>query len=260
MKLSKMPWPFMTSQEIPPIFISWFFRYFSMQATSPIEIGAPLRVELESDICTEDGRPKENAFHTCKRICINRLQDKYLRKFVASESYLRYILDLRTSIENTVSIFSELEISVAIPDRFTQTKWYADSKWFWCAIVIWFVLYNDVSCTPESIRGKDISIRCFIYKFYAPSIDQNSTDSKELVRQFICIHILRDIIRIPTSKRFIWSCPWIWKRWNFRNLAEIDDLGRYRPLYDDSLAQDGATPSKYALNFRNFKTTNSDWN
>ncbi|PAV87805.1 hypothetical protein WR25_11869 isoform D [Diploscapter pachys] len=177
-------------------------KYFSMQATSPIEIGAPLRVELESDICTEDGRPKENAFHTCKRICINRLQDKYLRKFVASESYLRYILDLRTSIENTIDLprpngmrtRSGSDVPSSSDSSFTTT----------------FHAHQNL------LEGKT-----------SPSV-ASSTNSTP-----------RRSIRTPRTPKS-------------SNLAEIDDLGRYRPLYDDSLAQDGPTPSKLKLKLRKY--------
>lgn len=45
-----------------------------MQATDPLKFGAKIRIQVESDICTESGRPSPNCFHAPRRLAVSVLE------------------------------------------------------------------------------------------------------------------------------------------------------------------------------------------
>uniref|UniRef100_A0A8R1I1B3 RGS domain-containing protein n=1 Tax=Caenorhabditis japonica TaxID=281687 RepID=A0A8R1I1B3_CAEJA len=79
-------------------------KYFSMQATNMIDLGAAIRAEMESLICEESGRPNRKAFRTARSACFCRLQDKYLSHFLRSSFYHNYLTDLQSFIDSTVEL------------------------------------------------------------------------------------------------------------------------------------------------------------
>lgn len=46
-----------------------------MQALSPIEIGAAARQAMESEICSDGGRPARSSFCTAKQFCCLRIEN-----------------------------------------------------------------------------------------------------------------------------------------------------------------------------------------
>lgn len=48
-----------------------------MQATEPLKFGAKIRIQMESDICSESGRPSLNSFDTARRLAISILEQVY---------------------------------------------------------------------------------------------------------------------------------------------------------------------------------------
>ncbi|KAK6048133.1 regulator of G protein signaling domain protein, partial [Cooperia oncophora] len=55
--------------------MSIYDKYFSMQAISPIQIGDTARRRMESEICSDGGRPLHSSFHSAKQYCFLRIHD-----------------------------------------------------------------------------------------------------------------------------------------------------------------------------------------
>ncbi|CAI5445557.1 unnamed protein product [Caenorhabditis angaria] len=162
-------------------------KYFSMQATNPINSGAPIRSEMESLICDESGRPNKNCFKNAYAFCYFRLQDKYLTDFVRSSSFQQYLLDLRNFIENTVEL----------PRKTRQ---------------------SSSSCSSSA----DSQSHSYSFNFSTPkksrkNVEFSSDSDPEKTPK-----------TTPRSSR----------------LAEIDEIGKYHALYDDSHTQIMKTPTR----------------
>ncbi|VDK53835.1 unnamed protein product [Cylicostephanus goldi] len=106
-------------------------KYFSMQAVSSLQVDDHVRQVMESEICSDSGRPLRSAFSNAKQSCMQRLvkaflpvieyknflllsrvnlyctcitrsynhSQKYLRAFVRSPGYLNYLIELEAEIE-----------------------------------------------------------------------------------------------------------------------------------------------------------------
>uniref|UniRef100_A0A183G3Y1 RGS domain-containing protein n=1 Tax=Heligmosomoides polygyrus TaxID=6339 RepID=A0A183G3Y1_HELPZ len=162
--------------------MSIYDKYFSMQALSPIEIGAAARQAMESEICSDGGRPARSSFCTAKQFCCLRIENRYLERFVQSPGYHTFLLELETEVRNTV------------------------------AKIVRILSVLTFSEAPQS--------------------------------QLVWVsHILRFFITSFSSVTFS----------NFpRNLAEVDCMGQYHVLYDDSLAQERTTPSRIRQKLRKY--------
>uniref|UniRef100_A0A914RXS7 Uncharacterized protein n=1 Tax=Parascaris equorum TaxID=6256 RepID=A0A914RXS7_PAREQ len=45
-----------------------------MQASEPLKFGAKIRIQIETDICTESGRPSANCFENARRLAVSILE------------------------------------------------------------------------------------------------------------------------------------------------------------------------------------------
>ncbi|RCN49505.1 hypothetical protein ANCCAN_04446 [Ancylostoma caninum] len=79
-------------------------RYLSMQALTPLLVGDNVRQIVESEICSDTGRPLRSSFVSAKQFCMQRLGEKYLRRFVGSPCYQSYLIELETEVQNTVEL------------------------------------------------------------------------------------------------------------------------------------------------------------
>ncbi|XGW18334.1 hypothetical protein V3C99_002736 [Haemonchus contortus] len=172
--------------------MSIYNKYFSMQALSPIEIGDTARRKMESEICSDDGRPLRSSFHIAKRNCSLRIHDRYLENFVKSPAYQEFLKELEAEIQYTVEL-------------------------------------------PRSNRA----VKC----------GSSSSDTQALL--FNQHFDVPDFKSTPPS-RSSQPSPLLVRRNRSLNLAEIDCMGQYRVLYDDSLAQDNTTPSKIRQKLRKY--------
>ncbi|XP_070572257.1 A-kinase anchor protein 10, mitochondrial-like [Ptychodera flava] len=78
-------------------------RYFSLQATNPVGFSDAVRFEVECNICREDG-PLPDCFATSLKIADNTLEKVYLRGFLSSEIYYKYLNELIHQIKNDQGI------------------------------------------------------------------------------------------------------------------------------------------------------------
>ncbi|XP_034230837.1 A-kinase anchor protein 10, mitochondrial [Thrips palmi] len=75
-------------------------KYFSLQATCPLGFSDKIRVEIEHNICCEDGPPPD-CFSKPLRIVLRFLNKNYLRPFLESQLYLKYLSELVNTIQAT---------------------------------------------------------------------------------------------------------------------------------------------------------------
>ncbi|GMR42148.1 hypothetical protein PMAYCL1PPCAC_12343, partial [Pristionchus mayeri] len=154
-------------------------RYISLQARMPIEISDVSRTQIESLICTPEGKPCRNCFGTAKKSSISLLTRKYRDAVNGSSSFRDYINDLHLSIENTIEL-------PFLNNRRGR---------------------GDSHSGNSSSNGTTISLPRS--NEYLERRWNTSTTSTTVT----------PTINSPRSSR----------------LAEVDELGRYRPLYDNSL-------------------------
>ncbi|VDO42268.1 unnamed protein product [Haemonchus placei] len=186
--------------------------YFSMQALSPIEIGDTARRKMESEICSDDGRPLRSSFHIAKRNCSLRIHDRYLENFVKSPAYQEFLKELEAEIQYT---------------RFSS--------------LFFFKLEKPGGCVDLQVElpRSNRAVKC----------GSSSSDTQALL--FNQHFDVPDFKSTPPS-RSSQPSPLLVRRNRSLNLAEIDCMGQYRVLYDDSLAQDNTTPSKIRQKLRKY--------
>ncbi|XP_033627515.1 A-kinase anchor protein 10, mitochondrial-like [Asterias rubens] len=86
-------------------------QYFSLQATCPIGFADSIRLEVETNICREDG-PLPDCFATSMRKAYTTLETVYFPGFIQSELYYRFLTELINTIKSEhASINSDLSVA-----------------------------------------------------------------------------------------------------------------------------------------------------
>ncbi|EYC30489.1 hypothetical protein Y032_0005g2675 [Ancylostoma ceylanicum] len=182
----------LSSEELLEDAMCVYDRYLSMQALTPLLVSDNVRRNVESEICSDTGRPLHTSFLSAKQFCMERLSERYLRKFVGSPCYQSYLIELETEVQNTI------ELPAA----------------------------NREILRAGSSSSESLPI-VFDRTFEAPDCKRVSTVSAQ-------------------------HSPLLAKRNRALNLAEVDCMGQYHVLYDDSLAQDSTTPSRLRQKLRKY--------
>ncbi|KAK6743206.1 hypothetical protein RB195_010457 [Necator americanus] len=167
-------------------------KYFSMQALTPLRVDVSVRQAMESEICSDSGRPLRSSFLSVKELCMDSLREKYLGRFVQSPGYQNYLIELEGEVQNMI------ELPLANRDGVRAGSSSSDS------------LPVTLCANFEAADCKRASVKSAMY-------------SPLLTRQNRSL-----------------------------NLAEIDCMGQYHVLYDDSLAQDSNTPSRIRRKLRKY--------
>lgn len=76
-------------------------KYFSLQATNPVGFPTDIRLKIESDICREGG-PLPTCFDLPYYI-VYRTLNKYVKTFLESELYYKYLSEMIHSVDQTWS-------------------------------------------------------------------------------------------------------------------------------------------------------------
>lgn len=74
------------------------FRYFSLQATNPLNVGDDIRIKVEESICREEG-PLANCFEHPRRLILKILEINYFQSFLQSQLYFKYLSELISTIQ-----------------------------------------------------------------------------------------------------------------------------------------------------------------
>ncbi|KAE8752773.1 hypothetical protein FOCC_FOCC000511 [Frankliniella occidentalis] len=75
-------------------------KYFSLQATCPLGFSNKIRVQIEHNICSENGPPSTCFSHPLK-IVEKFLNKNYLKPFLESQLYMKYLSELINTIQAT---------------------------------------------------------------------------------------------------------------------------------------------------------------
>ncbi|CAJ0597900.1 unnamed protein product [Cylicocyclus nassatus] len=168
-------------------------KYFSMQAVSSLQVNDHVRQVMESEICTDSGRPLRSSFLSAKQSCMQRLVKKYLRAFVRSPGYLNYLIELEAEVCNAIEL--------PRPNR--EKNCAAGSSSSDSLLMNFGKTFESPVCKPASVKSAQ----------YSPLLGRH-------------------------DKSF--------------NIAEVDCMGQYHVLYDDSLTQDFSTPAKIRQKLRKY--------
>ncbi|XP_064460446.1 A-kinase anchor protein 10, mitochondrial-like isoform X2 [Ornithodoros turicata] len=77
-------------------------KYFSLQATSPLGFSDAIRLEVEQNICREEG-PLPNCFEKPVMILMQHMEKNHLRHFLSSQLYVKYITECIQTIQTAQS-------------------------------------------------------------------------------------------------------------------------------------------------------------
>ncbi|KAK6101583.1 Regulator of G protein signaling domain family protein [Brugia pahangi] len=174
-------------------------KYFSMQATEPLKFDSKTRIQIESDICLGNGRPASSCFEAARLMALRILEQNYLKRFSASPAFVKYLQKLMVQVENCVELPN--------PNIRKQT------------------LVTDSDQSSDTSLPLSLFDRA-AYRNLTPSLsptllslnrDEYETTSQPDSSNFCGMSISRS----GRSKASI-------------SLATVDDMGRYRPMYDNS--------------------------
>lgn len=103
-------------------------KYFSLQATSSLRISNSIRFKIEEKICSECG-PITHCFDLPLCIIERYLDRKYLKQFVTSQLFYKYLSELLQKIDGGLTVRKEHEQSVgaaAAARKSRHRKTYSD--------------------------------------------------------------------------------------------------------------------------------------
>ncbi|CAG9536725.1 unnamed protein product [Cercopithifilaria johnstoni] len=177
-------------------------RYFSMQATEPLKFDSKTRIQIESDICLGNGRPSSSCFETARLMALRILEQNYLKRFSASPAFVKYLQKLMAQVEN----------SVELPNQNMRKRTPGTSS----------DQSSDTS-TPSSLFDK-ITYRNLTHldpSLSAALLPLNREECEKASQPDSSNFCGTNILRIGRSRANV-------------SLATVDDMGRYRPMYDNS--------------------------
>ncbi|GFG35579.1 hypothetical protein Cfor_07596 [Coptotermes formosanus] len=80
-------------------------KYFSLQATCPLGCSDKIRFYVEHNICREEG-PLPDCFRKPADIVFNVLEKNFLKPFLTSELYFKYLSELINTVQSVPSLLS----------------------------------------------------------------------------------------------------------------------------------------------------------
>lgn len=182
-------------------------KYFSMQATEPLKFGAKMRIQIESDICTESGRPSPMCFESARRLAVSILEQNYLKRFLASPPFIKFLYE----------IMGQIESSIELPNPNRKKKHFASSSDQSSEISLPSALFEKKSRVSSlSQLGSSAS---------SALLPMGSNEEDETASQADSVQSFGPD-GTPRSRH---------NRTGI-SLARIDDFGRYRPMYDNSFS------------------------
>uniref|UniRef100_A0A158Q8D6 RGS domain-containing protein n=1 Tax=Elaeophora elaphi TaxID=1147741 RepID=A0A158Q8D6_9BILA len=177
-------------------------RYFSMQATEPLKFDSKTRIQIESDICLGSGRPSPNCFETARLKALRILEQNYLKRFSASPAFVKYLQKLMAQVENNVEL----------PNPNMRRRTYGTSSDQSSDTNISTSLfdkatYRSLTHLDPSLPATSLPLNREEYETGSQPDSSNSSGT--------------NVPRIARPRASV-------------SLATIDDMGRYRPMYDNS--------------------------
>ncbi|VDN53745.1 unnamed protein product [Dracunculus medinensis] len=176
-------------------------KYFSMQATEPLKFGAKIRIQMESDICSESGRPSLNSFDTARRLAISILEQNYLKRFICSPSFIKYLHELMEQVNSSLEMPNSNRMRRTLQSSISSQS-------------------SDVPLSPyfeKSDRAQGTGLSALSVPSVFATDDDETASQSDSVKSYG-----------PGGMRY---CK---RRKTGLPLAVVDYLGRYRVMYDKS--------------------------
>lgn len=101
-------------------------KYFSLQALCPLGFSDKVRFVVEQNICGKHG-VMLNCFNLSLRIVEQVLEKNYLKPFVASELFYKYLSELLNSVQNTSSLSSVERSKTTLSDCSSERSFSTNS-------------------------------------------------------------------------------------------------------------------------------------
>lgn len=177
-------------------------KYFSMQATDPLKFGAKIRIQVESDICTESGRPSPSCFVGARRLAISILEQNYLPRFLASPPFMKFLHDLMRQIDS--------DIELPNPNRRKKVGNSSDQS---SEMSLPFALFENKTRASNMRRLGSSSSAAFL--------PMGSNEDDEVASQADSVSSYGPGGALRRNGGGI-------------SLATVDDFGRYHPMYDNT--------------------------
>uniref|UniRef100_A0A183CXT5 RGS domain-containing protein n=1 Tax=Gongylonema pulchrum TaxID=637853 RepID=A0A183CXT5_9BILA len=177
-------------------------RYFSMQATEPLNFGAKTRIQIESDICTGNGRPAAGCFEAARLMALHLLEQNYLKRFSASPEFVKYLQKLMAQVESNVEL----------PNPNTRKRNFAGSSDHSSDTSFSWSIFEKPAFRSPAHSKASVSVALL------PMGSEEDESASQPDSLSSCG------TNTPRSAR---------SRANV-SLATVDDMGRYRPMYDNS--------------------------
>ncbi|EJW89018.1 hypothetical protein WUBG_00072 [Wuchereria bancrofti] len=177
-------------------------KYFSMQATEPLKFDSKTRIQIESDICLGNGRPASSCFETARLMALRILEQNYLKRFSASPAFVKYLQKLMVQVENCVELPNPNMRKQTLVTGSDQSSDTSLPLSLFDRAAYRNLTHRDPSLSPIllSLNRDD----------YETTSQPDSSNSRGM-----------NISRSGRSKASI-------------SLATVDNMGRYRPMYDNS--------------------------
>uniref|UniRef100_A0A914WH81 RGS domain-containing protein n=1 Tax=Plectus sambesii TaxID=2011161 RepID=A0A914WH81_9BILA len=175
-------------------------KYFSMQASHPVEFADRVRMELELNICRAEGGPLPDCFDHAQRCAYALMEQCYLNRFLKSSLFKNYLSELIHTIENTLELPN--------PNRRRHkgsTTGSSDHS-------------SDFSFSSTTSGGTFRAKKSSVTTLMDNNSLQQRTSSNDT---------LNSVDEKSTDAQ-----P-LWQRQEKLNLAEVDELGRYHRKFDD---------------------------
>ncbi|VDK71682.1 unnamed protein product [Litomosoides sigmodontis] len=177
-------------------------RYFSMQATEPLKFGSKTRIQIESDICLGNGRPSSSCFEAARLMALRILEQNYLKRFSASPAFVKYLQKLMVQVENNVEL----------PSPNMRKRTFATSS----------DQSSDTSIPSPLLEKATYRNLTHLDPSLSAALPPLGKEEYEKVSQLDSSNFYgSNIPRVGRSRASV-------------SLATIDDMGRYRPMYDNS--------------------------
>ncbi|KAE9549185.1 hypothetical protein FO519_007597 [Halicephalobus sp. NKZ332] len=173
-------------------------KYFSMQATNNLNFGDEIRIEIESKICTENGLPEKDIFEKPYNTACSELQNKYVPAFLNSSPLQKVISQLSSFIEYHIDSPAN-SISAAEKNKKSRSS-------------------STTSPTSVSPRWSFPSKNRLRLQSFDKSIVDGSDDGTE------------DTVSQGSGGSNLTQNNW--KNNSLGCLAQIDEMGRYKPLFN----------------------------
>jgi A-kinase anchor protein 10 len=195
-------------------------KYFSMQATNSLNFDDTIRIEIESNICTDSGIPEPNAYEKPYNLACASLQENYIPNFLKSSPFQKLIHGLSVSIETQYDTHNTVAQYVSTIQRSPSTQLPPSSP-------SWIAGLRSSKNRTQSFDRMQSTPR---------SVCSNISDDGPEETESQC-----------STNSLTFMTPNIRSKKTHGSLARVDELGRYTPLFNKDVCGPEELPGRGRL-------------